>query len=80
MEKQRILVVDDDPNVCELVSLYLDREGFHIECVHDGQQALDAFRRMHPDLIVLDLMLPVVDGLEVCRHVRRHKEIGRAHV
>lgn len=74
VEMQRVLVVDDDPNVCELVSLYLEREGFSIECVHDGQAALDAFGKNHPDLIVLDLMLPAVDGLEVCRRVRKASE------
>ncbi len=74
MEMQRVLVVDDDSNVCELVSLYLEREGFAIECVNDGQAALDTLERTSPDLIVLDLMLPGVDGLEVCRRVRKAGE------
>lgn len=71
MEKERILVVDDDPNVCELVSLYLEREGFHIECVHDGGAALRRAQESRPDLVVLDVMLPSVDGLEVCRQMRK---------
>lgn len=74
MSKQRVLVVDDDPNVCELVSLYLEREGFNIEAVHDGEAALASFQRTRPDLIVLDLMLPLMDGFEVCRRVRRESE------
>lgn len=74
MEKQRILVVEDDPNVCELVSLYLNREGYQVHCVSNGEEALRAYRAAPPDLIVLDLMLPGVDGLEVCRQVRKESE------
>ena len=74
MSQQQILVVDDDPNVCELVTLYLEREGFGIHTAHDGRQALSQYRQTKPDLIVLDLMLPEVDGLEVCRTVRKEGE------
>lgn len=74
MEKQRILVVEDDPNVCELVSLYLNREGYQVDCVGNGEEALRAYRAAPPDLIVLDLMLPGLDGLEVCRQVRKESE------
>jgi DNA-binding response OmpR family regulator len=65
-----VLVVDDDPTVAEVVVRYLVREGFAAESVGDGRSALDRFRREPPDLVVLDLMLPGVDGLEVCRRIR----------
>ncbi len=74
MAKQRVLVVEDDPNVCELVTLYLEREGLNVECVHDGAEALTHIQTTPPDLIVLDLMLPSVDGLEICRRVRQEQD------
>lgn len=74
MERGRILVVDDDLNLCELVSLYLTREGFSVECVHDGEEAVTTALRSPPDLIVLDLMLPGKDGLEVCQEIRKHHD------
>lgn len=73
-DRGTILVVDDDPNVCELVALYLTQDGFKVECVHDGAEALAKARKEPPDLIVLDLMLPSVDGLEVCRQLRSEQE------
>ena len=66
----RVLVVDDDPTVAHVVSRYLRNAGFAVQVVADGQLALDAFRADPPDLVVLDLMLPSVDGLEVLRQVR----------
>lgn len=66
----RILVVDDDTNVSEVVSRYLVREGFSVEVVGDGRSALDRALADPPDLVVLDLMLPGIDGLEVCRRLR----------
>lgn len=66
----RILVVDDDTNVSEVVSRYLVREGFSVEVVGDGRTALDRALADPPDLVVLDLMLPGIDGLEVCRRLR----------
>jgi DNA-binding response OmpR family regulator len=67
---QRVLVVDDDPTVSDVVRRYLEREGFTVELAGDGQQALDAYDAERPDLVVLDLMLPGIDGLEVCRRLR----------
>jgi DNA-binding response OmpR family regulator len=67
---ERILVVDDEPTVREVVQHYLEREGYRVQAAEDGPAALAAFRAHLPDLIVLDLMLPGVDGLEVCRQVR----------
>ena len=66
----RIVVVDDDPNVADVVGLYLLRDGHQVECVRDGQTALQRVAAEPPDLIVLDLMLPGMDGLEVCRRLR----------
>jgi two-component system response regulator ResD len=67
---ERILVVDDEPTVREVVQHYLEREGYRVQAAEDGPAALAAFTANVPDLIVLDLMLPGVDGLEVCRQVR----------
>ncbi|MET7417515.1 response regulator transcription factor [Dactylosporangium sp. NPDC005555] len=67
---QRVLVVDDDPTVSDVVRRYLEREGFTVELAGDGQRALDAYAAERPDLVVLDLMLPGIDGLEVCRRLR----------
>lgn len=70
VNQQRILVVDDDPNVAEVVTRYLEREGFAVETVDDGVRALDRACAELPDLVVLDLMLPGLDGKEVCRRLR----------
>jgi len=67
---QRILVVDDDPTVSDVVRRYLERAGFAVALASDGPAALSAYGRDHPDLVVLDLMLPGMDGLEVCRRLR----------
>jgi two-component system, OmpR family, response regulator ResD len=67
---ERILVVDDEPTVREVVQHYLEREGYRVQAAEDGPAALAAFGASAPDLIVLDLMLPDLDGLEVCRQVR----------
>src|SRR5450755_3036969 len=66
----RIVVVDDDPTVADVVGRYLIRDGHHVECVRDGQEALRRVAEEPPDLVVLDLMLPGIDGLEVCRRLR----------
>lgn len=66
----RVLVVDDDPTIAEVVSLYLAREGYAVETVRDGRTAVDRALAEPPDLVVLDLMLPGIDGLEVCRRIR----------
>ncbi len=70
VNKQKILIVDDDENIAELISLYLTKECFDTMMVHDGEQALAAFDTYHPNLILLDLMLPGIDGYQVCREVR----------
>ncbi len=66
----RVLVVDDEPMVREVLARYLEQEGFVVSIAEDGEEALTAFRAEHPDLVLLDLMLPLVDGLEVFRRMR----------
>lgn len=68
--KQKILVVDDDANIAELISLYLTKECFETMMVYDGEEALKAFDTFEPNLILLDLMLPGIDGYQVCREIR----------
>ncbi len=69
--KQRILIVDDDENIANLISLYLTKECFETKIVHDGPTALKAFQDYHPNLVLLDLMLPGIDGYEICREIRK---------
>ncbi len=66
----RVLVVDDEPPIVELVTGYLEREGWSVASAGDGLEALDAIRRIDPDVVVLDVMLPGLDGVEVCRQLR----------
>ena len=75
MAKGKILVVDDERKILSLVRAYLEREGYRVTEATDGRQALESFQRETPDLIVLDLMLPEVEGLEVCREVRRTSKV-----
>lgn len=70
MSDQRVLVVDDEPNIVQLARLYLEREGFQVETVGDGLTALQVVNTYQPALLVLDLMLPELDGFEVCRRLR----------
>ena len=69
-EKQRILIVDDDPSISELIALYLNKERYDTRCVEDGEEALRVFASYKPDLVLLDLMLPGMDGYQVCREIR----------
>lgn len=73
--KQKILIVDDDTNISELISLYLTKECFETKCVEDGEAALEAFKSFKPNLILLDLMLPGMDGYQVCRELRKTSQI-----
>ena len=68
--KQKILIVDDDVNIAELISLYLTKECYDTRMVHDGEEALKVYEQYHPNLILLDLMLPGIDGYQVCREIR----------
>lgn len=67
---ETILLVDDEPSIISLAKMYLERDGFHTESVGDGLQALEAAQRLRPSLVVLDVMLPGLDGFEVCRRLR----------
>ncbi len=71
MANEKILVVDDDPNICELLRLYLEKEGFDVIIENDGISALDTFPKLQPDLVLLDIMLPSLDGWQVCREMRK---------
>lgn len=75
MKDIKILVVDDEKRIVELVKLYLEKEGFSIDEAYDGQQALDMVREKDYDLIILDLMLPKIDGWAVCREIRSKYDI-----
>ena len=68
--KQKILIVDDDVNIAELISLYLTKECYDTRMVHDGEEALQVYEQYEPNLILLDLMLPGMDGYQVCREIR----------
>lgn len=75
MSGKKVLVVDDDVKTVELVKLYLNRDGYRVITAYDGVEALRLARESHPDLIVLDLMLPGVDGLEICRTLRAESDV-----
>jgi DNA-binding response OmpR family regulator len=70
-----ILVVDDEKNIVQLARLYLSNEGFRVEEAHDGKQALEKAKAVNPDLIVLDLMMPEMDGLTVCKEIRKTSSV-----
>src|SRR5215207_10555628 len=71
----KVLIVDDEPNIREVVGLYLRRDGHDVVSAADGEEALNLFRRADPDLVVLDLMLPKLSGLEVCRRMRAERRV-----
>ena len=73
--KQKILIVDDDMNIAELISLYLTKECYETKMVHDGESALKELNLFQPNLILLDLMLPGMDGYQVCREVRTKSQV-----
>lgn len=75
IDKQKILIVDDDNNIADLVSLYLTKECFDTRIANDGEEALSAFASYQPNLILLDLMLPGIDGNEVCRRIRKISDV-----
>lgn len=71
MDKQKILIVDDDENIAELISLYLIKECFSTEIALNGHEALNLFKTFNPDLVLLDIMLPDIDGYEICTEIRK---------
>ena len=74
MALEKILIVDDDTNICELLRLYIEKDGFTVIIANDGATAVKMFREQQPDLMLLDIMLPKLDGWQVCREVRKTSE------
>ena len=72
MANEKILVVDDDTNICELLRLYLTKEGYQVTTANDGEEGLEKFNQLKPDMVLLDVMMPRMDGLEVCRRILSH--------
>lgn len=72
MATEKILVVDDDTNICELLRLYLEKEGYSVTIANTGMQAVRSFAEQQPDLMLLDIMLPELDGWQVCREIRKY--------
>lgn len=75
MDSKKILIVDDDENICELLRLYLEKDGFTTLVAHDGGAALHSAQINNPDLILLDIMMPVLDGWQVCREIRKNSNV-----
>lgn len=75
MEQIKILVVDDDENICELLRLYLEKEGYSVVCAFDGLDAISKYESEKPSLILLDIMLPRLDGWQVCRQIRKNSQV-----
>ena len=73
--QHKILIVDDDENICELLNLYLKKDGFDTVIANDGRQAVECAEKYSPDLIMLDIMLPELDGWQVCREIRKKSEV-----
>ncbi len=73
--KPKILVIDDEENVCELITMYFEKAGYEVTCTSDGTNALETIRTQKPDLVILDLMLPGVDGLDVCKEIRKSSNV-----
>ena len=75
MANNKILVVDDDPNIAQLINVYLTREGYEVETCDRGDKAVERFKANPPNLMLLDLMLPGMDGMMVCREIRKTSNI-----
>ncbi len=75
MAEQKVMIVDDDKNICELLRLYFEKEGFKTAIANDGQTALDISKTEKPDLILLDIMMPDLDGWQVLREIRKYSEV-----
>ncbi len=75
MDEKKVLVVDDDVNICELLRLYLEKDGYKVRSANDGEQAVAQFSQFNPNLILLDIMLPKMDGWQVCREIRKTSSV-----
>src|SRR5438128_1047431 len=78
--RSAILLVDDDPHLIHVLSMFFDLEGYHVLKARDGKQALDLLREYQPDLVLLDLVLPKVSGLEVCQQIRANRKLKNVPV
>ncbi len=74
MQKEKILVVDDEKNICDLLRMYLEKEGYSVVLAYNGVDAVNSFASENPDLVLLDVMLPQLDGWQVCREIRKTSE------
>ena len=75
MALDKVLIVDDDKNICDLLRLYLEKEGYGVILSHDGDEAVAKFNALKPDLILLDIMLPGMDGWQICREIRKKSNV-----
>lgn len=75
LTKTKVLVIDDDVNICELIRLYMEKEGFEVFTTYNGIKGISAFKESTPNIIILDIMLPGADGLQVCREIRKVSSI-----
>lgn len=75
MASEKVLIVDDDKNICELLRVYLEKEGYSAILAHDGEEALIKFNALKPDYVLLDIMLPILDGWQVCREIRKKSNL-----
>lgn len=75
MAMEKILIIDDDVNICELLRLYLEKEGFSTQTATDGLKAVEVFKSASPDLVLLDIMLPGLDGWQICREIRKFSQV-----
>ena len=73
--KTKVLIIDDDVNICELIRLYMEKEGYEVLSVHNGKKAVEAFSMFAPNIVILDIMLPGADGWQVCREIRKISNI-----
>lgn len=73
--KTKVLVIDDDMNICELIRLYLEKDGYEVKTVYNGKSGIDAFGEFTPNIVILDIMLPGIDGWQVCRELRKVSNI-----
>lgn len=74
MRRIKLLLIEDDPYICQLITLYAENDGYEVVAANNGMEGLQCFYDMNPDLVVLDLMLPEVDGWEICRRIRAEKQ------
>ena len=77
MANEKILVVDDDVNICELLRLYLTKEGYQVTIANDGEEGLDKFNQVKPDMVLLDVMMPGENGIDTAREIRRYDQSVR---